>query len=280
MSSRTNEPATAPWDRNRGIIRTRKGAWRPGQVIYSHGYDLLRQLVGHVTFFQNLVLNVTGRLPEKRLGDWLEATFMCMSWPDARIWCNQIGALGGSVRASPVASIAAGVMAADSRMYGPGTVRSSTRFIQRALELSRAGWTTERIVAETAVRGRRVVAVGYSRPLAPADERIEAMQRVATGLGFETGPHLALAYDIEAVLWERHHESINLAGYIMAFLSDQGFSVEEIYRLYATCVNGGIHACYAEAADNPAETFLPMRCDDVEYTGPAERGVPAAGSRP
>jgi len=278
MSSRTTESATERWDRNRGIIRTRKGAWRPGDTVYSHGHDLLRGLVGHVTFFQNLILNVTGRLPEKRLADWLEATFICMSWPDARIWCNQIGALGGTAGVSPVGAVGAGILAADSRMYGPGTVRSSTRFIQEALRLTRSGWPTERIVREKAVRGRRVVAVGYSRPLAPADERIVAMQRVATDLGFSNGPHLELAYEIEALLWDWYNESINLAGYIMAFLSDQGLGIEEIYRLYATCVNGGIHACYAEAADGGHDTFLPLRCTDVEYTGAPERPVPERGS--
>jgi len=90
MTTETPLNDTALWDGLRGIIRSRIGGWRVGQDILIHGRGLLSELVGEVSYVQLLVLNVTGRLPERRLADWVEGTFMCLSWPDARIWCNQI----------------------------------------------------------------------------------------------------------------------------------------------------------------------------------------------
>ncbi|MEW5786998.1 MAG: hypothetical protein AB1899_04000 [Pseudomonadota bacterium] len=269
---------TACWDARRGIFHTRKGGWVIGEAVYNHGYSMMDDLVGHCSFFQVLLLNVTGRLPERRLADWLEATFICLSWPDPRIWCNQVGALAGSARTSPAAAVAAGCLAADSRLYGPGVLEAATAFIVAALDRQRAGWTAERIVADALARlpgqGRPVL-VGYARPIATGDERVAAMARVAHELGYPDGPHLQLAWSIDAVLGRDHDEGINLAGYVAAFLSDQGYQGHEIARIYSAWVNSGVHACYAEARDRPADTFLPMRCDDVEYCGIPPRPLPS-----
>ena len=115
---------------------------------------------------------------------------------------------------------------------------------------------------------------GFSRPIAAGDERVPVMDRISSDLGFEVGPHLALAYEIHDFLWTHYGEGINLAGYIVAFLLDQGMTDQEIYRLNTLCVNSGIHACYGEAYDNPPEAFLPLRCDDIDYQGRGCRVVP------
>jgi citrate synthase len=36
----------------------------------------------------------------------------------------------------------------------------------------------------------------------------------------------------------------------------------------------GVTACYVDAVERPAETFLPLRCDDIDYQGPPPRDVP------
>lgn len=271
---------TAFWDARRGVFRTRKGGWVIGEAVYNHGYSMMDDLVGRHSFFQVLVLNVTGRLPERRLADWLEASFICLSWPDPRIWCNQIGALAGTARATPVAAVAAGCLAADSRLYGPGVLEAATAFIVGARQRQDEGWTAERIVAEalagSAGSGKPVI-VGYARPIATGDERVEAMVRVAHDLGFEDGPHLALAWALDAVLRHGHGEGINLAGYVAAFMADQCYDAKQIYRIHSAWVNSGVHACYAEAGDRAPETFLPMRCEDIEYRGTPPRRLPERG---
>jgi citrate synthase len=247
-----------------------------GQGVSNHGYSMLDDLVGKAGYFQVLVLNVIGKLPEKRLTDWMESAFICMSWPDARIWCNQIGALAGDARVSPVAAVCAGTLAGDSKMYGPGTVLAAVDFIATATREIEAGQSVASFIAARATVKGRMMAPGYGRPIASGDQRVAAMQRVAEQLGFTVGRHLATAFAIESYLLDSMGESLNLAGYMSAFLLDQGFQGFEGYVIFSLCVNGGIHACYAENRAKPAGSFLPMRCADIAYAGFAERAVPDA----
>ena len=57
---------TKLWDKNRKTIHSRKGGWKIGDAIYSHGYSLMDDLVGEVSYFQVLVLNITGKLPSQQ----------------------------------------------------------------------------------------------------------------------------------------------------------------------------------------------------------------------
>lgn len=276
MTTETPLNDTALWDGLRGIIRSRIGGWRVGQDILIHGRGLLSELLGEISYMQLLMLNVTGRLPERRVADWVEGTFMCLSWPDARIWCNQIATYAGTLRASPVAAVSAGLLASESRLYGPGTALAATGFIVEALEAHRAGHSPVEIVAGFRRRHRTRAVPGFGRPVARGDERVVAMKRLAQKSGFDVGPHLALADAVEAVLRDEAGESMNLAGYLAAVLSDLGYSAEESHTLYAICVQGGLLACYREAVTGAPDTFMPMRVDDVRYTGPAPRRWDAA----
>ena len=263
------------WDERRGVIHTRKGGWVIGKGVTSHGYSLFGELLGKATYFQVMILNVTGALPERRLAQWLEAAYICLSWPDPRIWCNQIGSLGGTLRTSPVAAVCSGALAGDSSMYGPGTAVEATNFNSLALKRRKQGCSIEQIVSELRKGTEETFKLpGFARPIAKGDERVSAMQRIADLLGFAIGTHLELAYEIEEYTTQRYGESINLTGYMVAFLLDQGLSAKEIYRINSLCVSGGVHACYSEAVDNPPESFLPLRCEDIEYCGKPERRVP------
>ena len=266
---------TGPWDKNRNNIRTKRGGWVRGKKVGSHGFSLLDDLVGKKSYFQILLLSVLGKLPERRLADWLEAEYSCMSYPDARIWCNQIGALAGTSRALPSAGTLAGILASDSTMYGPGTVADTFGFLKEAREEFQAGLTVEEIAVKRSRRkGTKPIIPGFGRPLATGDERVNTMETVAKELGFEVGETLQLAYEIEKYLLENHEESMNLATYTVAFLMDQNFSLVQIQESLAFMVASGVMACYMEALDNAPETFLPLRCDDIEYTGPNARPVP------
>ncbi len=266
---------TSFWDKRRGKIFSSRGGWVIGEAVHNCGYSMMDDLIGKVSFMQLLMLNVTGRLPERRLADVTEAVFNCMSWPDARIWCNQIGSLAGTARASSVAGVCAGIIANDSHMYGAGCLPQATNFIVDALHQKKQGWSTEKIVAAQAKRpGSKPVIVGYARPMVTGDERIVALKRVIADLGFTAGEHLALAYEIHDVFMTKYNESMNIAAFIAAFYSDQGLSTKEIYRLFSTIVMSGIHACYAEAADQPAGAFFPLRCSDIDYQGVKARNVP------
>lgn len=267
--------ATAFWEARRNRIRTRKGGWRIGGGIRVLGRSLLGELVGRHTFTEVLFLEVTGRLPEPRLARWIEGSFLCLAFPDPRIWCNQIGALAGSTRIPPTTGIAAGTMASDSRLYGPGSTRAACRFLLSARSHLQSGGTVASFLARNTSRGGRCKAPGFARPIARGDDRVAALEGLAAELGFIDGEHLGIARAIHAALEARGDSGMNMLGYVAAFLLDCGMRVEDGERLYALAVNAGVHACYAETASEPAGGFLPMACEDVEYTGVAARELPA-----
>jgi len=272
MSSKSNVPDTTLWDKNRNKIYSKKGGWLIGKGVYSHGYDMMNDFVGKVSYMQVMILNATGKMPERRLAEWFEAAHICLSWPDPRIWCNHIGALGGTVKTSAVAATIAGILANDSRSYGAKPILEGMRFIQHAMKISKQGLSVEEIVeAECAKHGGKPYIMGYARPIAKGDERVPAMERVASHLEFSRGEHLKLSFEIEDYILEKFSEGININGYVAAFLSDQGFSPEDVYRTCSVVVNSGVTACYADARDRPADAFLPLRCDDISYQGKARR---------
>ncbi|QBG37211.1 hypothetical protein [Litorilituus sediminis] len=274
-----SQASTQVWQENRGKIRTNRGGWRIGEAIYNCGYSMMDDLVGQKSFFQTLILNVTGKLPSEAMAKWFEASFICLSWPDSRIWCNQNGSLLGTTNGSPTAAIAAGILSADSRMYGPGSITGGAEFIVRALKWFKQGMTPLEIInkelASTHTKpGAKPVIVGYARPIATGDERVEAMEKVTQELGFSEGEHLQLAFKIHTTLAEHYQENMNYVGYVTAFLVDQGYSVKDIHRIYSTWVHSGVHACYAEANDNVEGSFLPLACEDIDYVGAPARELP------
>jgi hypothetical protein len=259
----------------RGRIISNTGGWFPGKGVFCHGYNMLDELVGEKSYFQILILNATGKMVDRPLADWVEAVYGCLSWPDPRIWCNQIGALAGTARTSVVAATAIGAMASDSTSYGPRTRLEGVKFIQNALFQFKSGITPEEIVLAEAskTRGKPYIA-GYIRPIAKGDERIDAMDRVGKKLNLLGGEHLSLAFKIEQILIEKYDERMNINGYVSAFLSDHGFTAQEMYKMFALMVASGVMACYSDTYNRPPNSFLPLRCADIEYSGAPKRKVP------
>jgi hypothetical protein len=95
MNSRSlsySNQQTIDWlDTRRGKIISGTGGWFPGKGVFSHGYSMLDELVGEKSYFQILILNATGKMVSRELAYWVECIYGCLSWPDPRIWCNQIG---------------------------------------------------------------------------------------------------------------------------------------------------------------------------------------------
>ncbi len=265
-------------ENNHRQINADKGGWVVGEAVYNHGMNMMTELVGHHTWFETMLLNITGRLPEKRLAQWIEGFFVTISWPDPRIWCNHVGALAGSYRTDPVSAVTAGSLASASRLYGANVVKPCADFIIHATQLLNSGHSVDAVIdqqltknAKTA-RGKPAIP-GYSRPVATGDERIPALRELARKLGLEEREHERNAFQIEARLLSQYQEAMNVGGYAAAFMTDYGYSPKEIYRLCALLVNSGVQACYAEYADKPSGSFLPEKCADIEYTGPAIRSL-------
>ena len=266
---------TTFWDQRRNNIHSRKGGWKVGDAVYSHGYSMMDDLAGNVSYFQVYLMNILGYLPNKPLADWVEAVHICMSWPDPRIWCNHIGALGGTAKTEVVGATIAGTLAADSTMYGSRPLLEGVDFIQKAQKNHELGWSAAEIVEhEVSAHRGKVQITGYARPLATGDERVVAMKQITEQLGFTQGKHLTLASSIEDYLFSKYHEAMNINGFCSAFLSDQGLTTKQIYGIFSLCVMSGVAACFIEESDKPAGSFLPLKCDDIDYKGKPARPVP------
>lgn len=234
----------------------------------------MNDLVGKASYMQVVVLNATGRLPERIIADWMEAIHICLSWPDPRIWCNQVGALAGSIQTLSVPAATAGILASDSKIYGPRTVIEGIRFIHSALEQHQNNNSIDQIISNLPASGGKPMVMGYARPLAKGDERIIAMERTTKELGIITGEHYKLAKQVDEYLLQHYQESMNINGYAAAMLADFGYEPDEAYRIFSYVVASGVIACYTDTRAKPANTFLPLRCTDIRYTGKSARPVP------
>ncbi|MFT6387682.1 MAG: citrate synthase [Cellvibrionaceae bacterium] len=274
MLSKSKKETISSLDQKRNVIHSKTGGWIPGTGVFSHGYSMLDELVGEKTYFQIMILNATGKLAEKPLADWVEAIYGCLSWPDPRIWCNQIGALAGVARTSVVAGTTAGILAADSRSYGMYTLIEGTQLIQKCYKQHTNGLSVKNIINLVIESNKgKPNFMGYIRPIAKGDERLERMEVISQKLGFDEGMHLQLAYQIERELQDRFNEGMNINGYISAFLSDQGFTSQEVYQIFSTLVMSGVTACHLEQNNKEPDFFLPLRCNDINYTGHSQRHI-------
>ncbi|MGI9287876.1 MAG: hypothetical protein ACR2P1_20995 [Pseudomonadales bacterium] len=266
---------TAYWDQRRSNVYSAVGGWILGKGVFSHGINLLDDVIGKYSYMQIHVLNVTGKLPERKIADWMEASFIFLSWPDSRIWCNQIGALGGEANCSAAAAVAAGIQAACSELYGGSTIVKGCEFLRSAFTKRQQGASVKEIVEfEVSRRRGRPDIAGFARPLVKGDERVDILLAYARALDFPVGPHEQFALEIEEYLGTEYDERMNMNGCIAAFCTDQGYSGEQLNNIAATIVSSGIGACYVDNIHRQQGSFLPLRCDDIEYTGKPIREVP------
>ncbi len=263
------------WEQARGKVISKKGGWRIGDGVKSHGFDLLREFVGNYSYMQLVILNATGKMPSKELATWVEAVYCCLSWPDPRIWCNRIGALGATVDTTVVSAVSAGLMAADSKYYGMGTLPEGVEFIQRAKKFVDEGGDVEGFVdCELKKYAGKPFFMGYARPLAKGDERIDAMEAVALELGFKSGVHMDIAKKIESTLHKRFDETMNINGYMSAFLSDQSYSPDDVYNIFSVLVFSGVVACYVDESSKAKKSFSCLRVEDIDFQGQSARSIP------
>jgi citrate synthase len=234
----------------------------------------MEDVVGHMSHMQVTILNATGRIVSKEVAEWFEAVQICMNWPDPRIWCNRIGALGGSSGAGVIESACAGAMAADSRSYGPQTLIECIKLISRAHKAAENGCSMEDFVyGEVKSSGGKPHLIGFARPIAKGDERIIVVEKLSKKLGLERGEHIKLAFEIESILHRDFGEAMNLSGYVGAFLSDYDYSALEAMRIFSVGVSSGIVACNVDYADRKGGSFSPLRVEDISYAGTPHRSV-------
>jgi citrate synthase len=255
-----------------GPMPTRAGQVFPGQRTVFGGHDL------HTTFADSdwidlYLFGICGRrLPRAHL-NVIQRLWVYTSYPDARLWCNRIGALTGSTRGTGSQAIAAGIAATEATIYGQGPLTGIADFLSRAMAATRNGASVEQMVRAELAQHRNLT--GFGRPVATGfvDERIPATLAMLEREGVPVGPHLALAFEIEKTLEQVKGKRLPMtyAPIVSAIALDFGLTVRQAYLCQVPLLIAGMVPCYLEALERPSGASFVLRCERINYDGAAPR---------
>lgn len=262
--------------RKQDILRNRilapKGGWVIGKGVYNQGYSMLDDLVGSLTLMQLHIFNISGRMLDKEDSEIIEACFICINWPDFRVWCNQIGAFGGNNGVDVMSSVTSGLLATNSTMYGVGTIKPIYTFIRDTYLKFLDGENLENYITNYINKYKFVP--GFYRPLVKGDLRIDAVERVRKEKKKSQGKYLEFIFQLNNVIVEIDNiHMINIGAYITAIMMDYEFTINETEEISSCATASGILACYNSVKVLPDNSFLPLRCDDIQYKGKTIRSL-------
>lgn len=236
--------------------------------VVMRGKDLHNEL-GKQDWLSVMVYAITGREFSANQLRYMNFMWVATSYPDAGIWPNQATALAGTARTTPSLSLVTGLALSEARLYGRKPDRRAMDFFYRAAARVDQGESIEQVI-EQEIEQRKVV-FGYGRPLVRLDERVAHTLHVIETLGLDTGRHFQLALDTHRYLKRTRGLSMNIAAISASTMADMGFSTEE-YQLFLTLVFvAGMVPCYLDAKRRPEGSFFPISCDNLVYSGVAER---------
>lgn len=259
------------WNDRRQQIRTRIGQWHPGKGVTARGRSMLGELIYEISETQLRVLNITGRLIDKKLAQWLETVSFLTSYPDPRIWCNQIASLAACQGVSPVTGGALSFLAADSRAYGSCLNYLVVGAIEDTYNRYRQQGSFHAVVESYPKRFGSPSIPGFLRPIRVHDERLQPMRRITNELGLCPGRYSEFVQLLSDYLEQHYSCGMNIASYCCALLMDYEFTADQIYVLSVSNVEGGAMACFHDASKEKENGFLPLQCEDINYVGPPER---------
>lgn len=257
-----------------GVRRSRMGACFPGSHAVFRGHDLHREL-RDMGWIELHLYSITGRRFPAAARELLEAMWTLTSYPDVRIWNNRVAGLAGTVRSTGNLGMAAAMAVSEAGIYGRGIERRAAGFLVRTRQAIRDGASLDDcILAEKAVHGS---IAGYGRPVTNGDERLPWILAEAGRRGLDQGPHLALAFEVDAWLRaSRWQKTINYGAVVCGLAMDLDLSPREFYHFMFPTFLAGMTPCFLEAMERPEGTLYAMPCSGIEYDGAPARAWPVA----
>lgn len=263
--------------------RTEMGGWFPGERAVLRGKNIFTDLKNQPWMAVH-AFAITGWLPTPNQCKIFEAIWsLSTSYPDPRIWNNRIATLAATARSTYTLGMCGAFSVSEAIVYGLRPViaicdmlvqakqhldnnASLPEFIQQRLEQKTTG--------KPGIGKNRALAKlpGFGRPITKGDERIQPMYELAVELGFENGDYLQLIHQIEHTLQSMGYDwRMNSAAQVCAILLDQGMTPRQAYQFLAPSFCAGVAACFVDAENHPEGSFFPMRCERIQYRGPALR---------
>jgi len=253
-------------------LKTRMGGCFLGERVVFRGRDLHNDLTD-IDWIELYLVGITGRRFTRKQVLMLQAMWGYTSYPDARIWNNRVAALAGSARSTGALGMAAALAVSEAAIYGGGIYIPSIEFLMRARRELDGGAALADCVQKE-LKTRRGIA-GYGRPLVSRDERIAPLMARARVLGFDDGPHVRLAHEVDAYLHAgRWRLRMNAGGLLAALAADLGLSPRDYYLFMFPVFLAGMPPCYAEATERPEGALFPLSCAHIRYEGPPKRSWP------
>ncbi len=271
------------WNWWRKRIKTGVGGLSAGfrSEILLRGYKVTEELTGNISFIQGWTLALTGRIPDKKEDRLLNAMFINTALADPRFWLFRTARLAATVKSSPAACIAAGILTNEAEFFSAGAAYNTSKFFQGALGKVKSNKATIEELVKTKLAKQEKI-YGFGRVLARGpDERNQSLLKVAKECSLDNGEHMKLAFEIEALLQRLKNSELHMnnGGLKCALLSDMGFSPQQIMQFYSLMFIIGIAGNVTEAYERPPGEFLPLSPDDIEYIGPPLRPLPAASDQ-
>ena len=220
--------------------------------ISVRGHDLASEIVGHMTFTELLLLDITGRAPapgEVRVVDAVLVTLMEHGITPSSLITRL--ALDGAPE-STQGAIAAGLLSVGSRFLG--VIEESARLLQEVVasageDGSLADAARARVDVELAAK-RRIPGLGHN--FLSEDPRPATLLGIARDEGLD-GRHAEALEQVRVALSEATGRPflVNATGGVGAVLSDLNFEADMIrgFALVARC--GGLVAHLADERRNP-----------------------------
>ena len=255
-----------------GHLDSRMGAFFAGSHAVFRGHDLHADL-GKMDWVELFLFGITGRKFTPEQVELLHGILVYTSYPDARLWNNRVAALAGSARGTGAQALGAAIAASEAAIFGRQPEAGAADFLVRALARVRAGDGLELVVRDELKRHKRIM--GYGRPVAAdfVDERIPVTLALMEREGLAMGPHLSLAFEIETML-ERilgRRLPMTYSSVVVGIPLDLGLSPEQCYLYMQPSFVAGMIPCYLEALERPPGATFALRCDRLQYDGPAPR---------
>jgi citrate synthase len=186
------------------------------------GRYLFADLVGKRTFFQVVVLAITGLDLSPSDAEMLEQLGIANIVVDQRAWplaaTRRVAARGGGF----AAAVVAGKALMGAPIIGGAAAGACARSLIRIEEEVARGATVEEVVDGMLARHERIM--GFGRPAVGPDERAPVMEAIARRYGHGEGPKVRLLRAVEAQLDRRRGLRSTAAAWAAAIMADLGMT--------------------------------------------------------
>lgn len=248
---------------------THLGAWHPGVGVTLRGRDLFTsKKLKKSGWLGQILFSLTGRnFKSKHIKLFSEMWRLSTSYPDPRIWNNQVATLTGTARSTPYLGVGGAIAVSQAEIYGGRPFVRCFDFLLRAKKEIKLNNTPlikiiEKELRETKQEYGYSRIYGFGRPLVTGDERIKPIRKLLKK--HKSDSYVELAFRIEKIVQKKpYHLQMNVAALLSAYAADQELTVRQFSTLMTLCFTAGFLACYQDASEHQEGSFFPIRCESI-----------------